>query len=125
MFALLLCIAAGITPIITSSSDEKLKSIQKLSSKVLGINYKTSPDQTAEVMRITEGKGVDIVINNTGLASLPADIASLRAKHGVISLVGFLEGFAANWDPTVLFGLMGRSANLKLVPTPLVLIPIL
>jgi NADPH:quinone reductase-like Zn-dependent oxidoreductase len=115
MFALLLCVAAGITPIITSSSDEKLESIQKLNRNIRGTNYKRNPDQAAEVMRITDGKGVDIVVNNTGVASIPADIASLRARNGVISLVGFLEGLTARWDPAVIFGLMGKSAKLKLV----------
>jgi NADPH:quinone reductase-like Zn-dependent oxidoreductase len=113
MFALLLCIAAGITPIITSSSDDKLKAIQKLSSEVRGINYKTNPDQAAVIRRVTDGKGVDFVVNNTGIASIPADIESLRQRRGTISLVGFLEGFEASWNPQILLGLMQKCAAIQ------------
>lgn len=110
---LLICLAAGIQPIITSSSDEKLESIKKLSPSILGINYKTTPDVVAEVLRITDGKGVDVVVNNTGPASMPADIAMLRARGGIVSLVGFLEGVQASWDPVNIMALMRRSASLK------------
>ncbi|KAK3638759.1 hypothetical protein LTR56_012866 [Elasticomyces elasticus] len=113
MFALLLCHAAGLTPIITSSSDEKLESIKKLSSEARGINYKQHPDQVSEVTRITEGKGVDVVVNNTGVGSLITDIGSLRQRGGVVSLVGFLDGFKADWDPSALMAMMGKAARLK------------
>ena len=66
MFALLICLAAGIQPIITSSSDEKLEAVKKLDPRVRGINYKTTRDQGAEVRRLTDGQGVDFVINNAG-----------------------------------------------------------
>ncbi|KAK5675000.1 hypothetical protein LTS10_012412 [Elasticomyces elasticus] len=113
MFALLLCRAAGLIPIITSSSDEKLESIKKLSPEARGINYKQHPDQVSEVTRMTEGKGVDVVVNNTGVGSLITDIGSLRQRGGVVSLVGFLDGFKADWDPSALMGMMGKAARLK------------
>ena len=53
MFSLLLCLAGNITPIITSSSNEKIKAIQeKISDKVRGLNYKTD-DQAAKIKEIT------------------------------------------------------------------------
>lgn len=113
MCALLICLAVGIQPVITSSSDKKLEDIKKLSPEIRGINYKTSPDIGAEVQRITDGKGVDVVINNTGPASIPADIGMLRQKGGVVSLVGFLEGLKADWDPSSLMGLMGKLASIR------------
>ncbi|KKY27085.1 putative alcohol dehydrogenase [Diplodia seriata] len=113
MFALQLCIAAGIKPIITSSSDEKLEAIKKLSPAVEGINYKKHADVAAEVLRLTEGKGVDIVVNNTGMGSFPSDFASLRKRYGTISWVGFLEGFKGDWDPSHLFALMTKSAKIQ------------
>ncbi|KAK4955520.1 hypothetical protein LTR10_006459 [Elasticomyces elasticus] len=113
MFALLLCRAAGLTPIITSSSDEKLESIKKLSPEARGINYKQHPDQVSEVARITNGKGVDVIVNNTGVGSLITDIGSLRQRGGVVSLVGFLDGFKADWDPSALMAMMGKAARLK------------
>lgn len=113
MFALVLCLAAGIKPIVTSSSDAKLASIQKQYPGTLGINYKTHPDQTSEIQRLTEGKGVDIVINNAGVASLITDISSLRSRGGVVSLVGFLAEDKATWDPSALMVLMVKQAKLK------------
>ena len=68
MFSLLLCLAGNITPIITSSSNDKIKAIQeKISDKVRGLNYKTD-DQAAKIKEITNGRGVDFVVNNTGVA---------------------------------------------------------
>ncbi|KAL2130449.1 hypothetical protein VTI74DRAFT_6378 [Chaetomium olivicolor] len=113
MFALLICIAAGIRPIITPSSDKKLEDIRKLGSDVHTINYKTVSDQASEVKRHTDGKGVDFVINNTGPGSIPEDIRFLRQRGGVISLVGFLNGTDGDWQPSAIMELMGKSAILK------------
>jgi NADPH:quinone reductase-like Zn-dependent oxidoreductase len=113
LFALLICLAAGIRPIITSSSDEKLKDIQKLGADVRTINYKTVSDQAAEVKRLTDGKGVDFVINNTGPASFPEDVSFLRQRGGVVSLVGFLAGTNGDWQPSAIMALMSKSAKLK------------
>lgn len=74
MFALLLLIDAGIKTIITSSSDAKIARIEKLSHLVTGVNYKTHPDVNAEVKRITNGRGVDLVVNNVGPKSIPSNI---------------------------------------------------
>ncbi|KAL1606555.1 hypothetical protein SLS60_003960 [Paraconiothyrium brasiliense] len=113
MFALLICIAANITPIISSSSDTKLSSISALSPLIKGFNYKTQPDQAAQVKQLTTGKGVDIVINNTGAASLLADLGSLRNRHGIVSLVGMLDGQKAEWDPNALMLVMKKLARIQ------------
>ncbi|KAI8667076.1 hypothetical protein LRP88_01168 [Fusarium phalaenopsidis] len=113
MFALLICLAAGIKPIITSSSDAKLERVKQLGRDVQGINYKKHPDVTAEVLRLTGGKGVDYVFNNTGPTSIPSDLQALRKKHGTISLVGFLEGFEADWNPSVLLTLISKAAKIQ------------
>lgn len=112
MFALLLLIAVGVRPIVTSSSDEKIESVKKLSPLVEGINYRTHPDPTAEVYRLTNGKGAKIVVNNGGVQSIPSNLGSVGSK-GTISLVGFLGGFAADWNPSSLMGLMAKSAKLQ------------
>ncbi|KAF9876923.1 putative alcohol dehydrogenase [Colletotrichum karsti] len=113
MFAVLLCIAAGVQPIITSSSDEKLEAVKKLHPSIKGINYKTTPDIAAEARRITNGRGVDIVINNVGPASVMQDLDALRQKNGHVSLVGFLDGYAATWDQSALLGFMSKRASLR------------
>lgn len=102
MFALVLCLATGIYPIITSSSDGKLYNVCKLAApgKIGTINYKKQ-DVKTEVFRLTEGKGVDVVVNNIGAASVNEDIAILR-RRGVLSLVGFLAGTSADLDPNLI-----------------------
>ncbi|KAH7074114.1 hypothetical protein FB567DRAFT_597275 [Paraphoma chrysanthemicola] len=113
MCALLLCLSAGIRPIITSSSDEKLAAIKKLSPEIAGFNYKTVSDQGEEVKRFTNGRGVDFVVNNTGPGSLMEDIDFLCERGGTVSLVGFLDGFDGNWAPTDIMRLMWKSAKVK------------
>ena len=113
MFALLLCLSAGIQPIITSSSNDKIKAIQnKISPKVQGLNYKTD-DQAAKIKEFTNGRGVDFVVNNTGVGSLIDDISYLCEKGGTVSLIGFLAGFDADWKPVQLMDLMKKSAKIK------------
>jgi NADPH:quinone reductase-like Zn-dependent oxidoreductase len=113
MFALLISLAAGIKPIISSSSDAKLEKAKQLGLSVQGINYKKQADFTAEVLRLTDGKGVDYIINNTGPASIPSDLQMLRKKHGTISFVGFLGGFQADWSPDVLLTLLTKAAKIQ------------
>ena len=93
MFALLICLGAGIQPIITSSSDDKLRDISALRPQdaIKGINYRTNPEWEKEVLRLTGGKGVDIVLETVGSASIKQSIESL-ATRGEISWIGFLGG---------------------------------
>lgn len=113
MFALLICLAAGIRPIITSSSDSKLAQLQKLSPKIAVINYKKHSNVAAEALRLTDGKGVDYVLNVTGTASIPSDLEMLRKRGGSVALIGFLEGLHADWKPDVLLGFLIKAAKLQ------------
>jgi NADPH:quinone reductase-like Zn-dependent oxidoreductase len=111
MFALLISLAAGIKPIITSSSDAKLEKLKQ--PRDIGVvYYKTSPDVAAEVLRLTDGEGVDYVINSVGLSSIPTDLQVLR-KGGSIALVGFLKGFEADFSPSILMALIAKEAKLQ------------
>jgi NADPH:quinone reductase-like Zn-dependent oxidoreductase len=60
-FALQFAVASGATVIATSSSDEKLRIATKLGARHV-INYRTTPDWAAEVLKLTNGVGVDRVI---------------------------------------------------------------
>ena len=84
-------VAAGAKPIITSSSDAKLKHAIKLGA-VAAINYKTNPDWEKEVLAATNGTGVDQVLEVGGKDTLPKAFASL-AFGGHIALIGLLSGF--------------------------------
>ncbi|CAI7618372.1 unnamed protein product [Penicillium pancosmium] len=114
MFALLICLAAGIRPIVTSSSDEKLevaKSFGSLSS-IDTINYRTHPEWDEEVLRLTNGRGVDVVIENGGPNTATKSLASI-ARRGVVSLVGFLGGLSASTQPDLFLPALRKSATIR------------
>jgi NADPH:quinone reductase-like Zn-dependent oxidoreductase len=108
---LLICIAASIKPIITSSSDQKIIKLKELSPTVHGINYNTV-DVNAEVLKSTNGKGVDFVLNNTGISSIPDDLEVVR-KRGSVALVGFLEGYTADFSANVLLSVMMKACKIQ------------
>lgn len=53
--------AHGATVIATSSTDAKLAFAKKFGAMYV-INYRTTPDWNEEVLRLTDGKGVNKVI---------------------------------------------------------------
>jgi len=82
--------ACGLGAIVTSSSDEKLKRAIALGADFT-INYKSNPDWHTEVMKLTEGRGVDIVFENGGARTLHRSFQCL-AFGGLISCIGYLAG---------------------------------
>lgn len=84
----------GARVIITSSSDEKLARAKALGADET-INYKTTPEWNKEVLRLTGGKGVDIVLEVGGGETFPRSMASVRAS-GQIAVIGVLTGVAGN-----------------------------
>lgn len=98
MFALQLSRAAGARVILTSSSDEKLKKMRERYSTppILTVNYGNS-QWHEEVMQLTEGKGVDVVVENGGAPSLVQSIKCTR-RGGTVSQVGYL----GSQDPEML-----------------------
>ncbi|KAJ7176111.1 hypothetical protein C8R43DRAFT_1084645 [Mycena crocata] len=93
IFGLQFAVASGATVIALSSSDEKLKKATQLGAKHV-INYKTTPEWDAEVLKLTDGKGVDRVIEVGGNATLARSMASVRLQ-GNIDLVGSVGGLNA------------------------------
>lgn len=81
--------AAGATVIATSSSDDKLDVAKKLGATHL-INYNRTPDWASEVLKITNGLGVDIVADVVGTASIEQTIRSVRFG-GMIAMLGMLS----------------------------------
>ncbi|EPQ55973.1 NAD P-binding protein [Gloeophyllum trabeum ATCC 11539] len=90
IFALQLAKASGATVIATSSSDAKLKVAKELGADHL-INYKQTPDWEKEVLRITEGRGVDHVVEVGGPGTLMKSLASVRYA-GWVHVIGFVAG---------------------------------
>lgn len=91
--------------IATSSSDTKLALAKQLGA-THGINYATTPDWDQEVLRLTDGKGVDQVIEVGGARTLLKSIKSVRAG-GLVSLIGILsapQDLPNELVPSLLFG---------------------
>ena len=76
---------AGATVIATASSDDRLQGLHEFGMDH-GINYATG-DLVAEVMLLTEGRGVNLVVDPVGGRTLEQSIAAL-AYRGRISWVG-------------------------------------
>jgi len=108
VFALQFAKAAGCRVISTSSSDEKLDSLKALGADGL-INYRQIPDWGSRALELTDGRGVDVVVEIGGAGTLPQSITAVRLG-GHISLIGVLAGFAGE-VPTA--ALLGKNAAVK------------
>jgi NADPH2:quinone reductase len=76
---------AGATVLATASSDERLERLKPLGLDHV-INYRRD-DVAKSVMKLTNKKGVDLVVDPVGGATLQSSIMSL-AYRGRISMVG-------------------------------------
>ena len=83
--AIQLAKAAGATVLATASSDDRLERLREYGLDH-GINY-TKVDVAQEVMKYTNGAGVNLVVDSVGGTTLEGSIASL-AYRGRISWVG-------------------------------------
>jgi len=109
IFALQFARLAGARVLVISSSDEKLARARALGAEA-GINYRTTPDWDGEVLRLTQGRGVDHVIEVGGAGTLGRSIASL-ATGGRIQLIGVLTGRGG--EPPSPYGLLAKQASIQ------------
>jgi NADPH:quinone reductase-like Zn-dependent oxidoreductase len=105
--ALQLAHTAGAKTIITSSSDTKLERARKLGADGT-INYRTTPEWHEEALRLTAGRGVDLVLEIGGSDTLKRSIAATR-MGGRIPIIGGLSGWTTDLE---YFGLIGHAARL-------------
>jgi len=107
----------GARVITTASTDEKLAKARELGADET-INY-TRDDWPKEVRRLTERRGVDVVVEHTGAATWPGSIAALK-NNGRLVTCGATSGFDARTDLrqvfyrhlTLLGSFMGSKAEL-------------
>jgi NADPH:quinone reductase-like Zn-dependent oxidoreductase len=95
-FALQFANAAGMRPIVLSSSDEKLKRAQELGA-AHAINYKKEPNWEKSVLAIVSN-GADYVIQVAGDDALTRSLKAVR-MGGQVSVIGVLSGAASNIEP--------------------------
>ena len=97
IFALQLARAAGARVIATSSSDEKLEQARQFGASD-GVNYRRHPEWQDQVLELTNGRGVDHVVEVGGAGTLPRSIGAARLG-GNIHLIGVLTGGDINPTP--------------------------
>ncbi|HSK15980.1 MAG TPA: NAD(P)-dependent alcohol dehydrogenase [Gaiellaceae bacterium] len=87
LFALQFALLAGADVFVTSASDEKLERARALGA-LAGINYRADPDWDERVLELTNGLGVDHVVETAG--DLARSLNCLRVG-GLVSCVGYLD----------------------------------
>jgi NADPH:quinone reductase-like Zn-dependent oxidoreductase len=105
IFALQFAKIFGAKVIITSSSDEKLKRAQALGADFC-INYKKNTEWERVAREMTDGRGVDIVVETTG-ATLSQSIAAVKFA-GFIGVIGFVGGHEVKISVKTLIGPLVR-----------------
>lgn len=101
LFALQFAKAAGARVIATSSSEEKLEKLKRLGADTV-INYQAVPDWGQKAKDLTDGRGVDHVIEVGGPRTLAQSITACRTG-GHIAVIGVLTGFAGEVAIPALF----------------------
>jgi NADPH:quinone reductase-like Zn-dependent oxidoreductase len=90
IFAAQIAVAHGARVIATSSRDENLAKAKALGAWET-INYKTHPDWEKQVHALTDGLGVDLLLDVAGGDGLNQSIQATKAG-GTVVQIGFLSG---------------------------------
>jgi NADPH:quinone reductase-like Zn-dependent oxidoreductase len=97
IFGLQFAALHGARPIVISSSDAKLERARSLGAWQT-INYRATADWDRAVLDITDGHGVDHVVEVGGAGTLERSISACRIA-GHIALIGVLTGGQINPTP--------------------------
>jgi NADPH:quinone reductase len=93
--AIQLASARGARVLATAGSDEKCRACEQLGAE-RAINYRTE-DFVDVVKQLTQGRGVDLILDIVGGDYIPRDLASL-AVEGRLVVIGFMGGDTATID---------------------------
>ena len=86
---------AGANVFVTAGASEKIRKCKTLGA-IDGINYKTT-DFVAEIEHLTNGEGVDVVLDFIGAPYLERNLSILKTK-GRLLQVGLIGGATAEMD---------------------------
>jgi NADPH:quinone reductase-like Zn-dependent oxidoreductase len=101
LFAVQLAKAFGAQVIATTSTSEKATRLRKLGADHV-LNYRSSPDWGEQARALTNGRGVDRVIEVGGPETLAQSVAAV-AIGGQVSLIGILAGVTGGLDFMTVF----------------------
>lgn len=93
LFATQFVHAIGGLPLVISSSDEKLEKAKKLGASST-VNYRRFPDWEEQTLELTNGNGVDHVIETVGGKNLNRSLNAVKLS-GSISFIGLIAGLSA------------------------------
>ena len=91
----------GAQVIALTSTESKEEFSKKIGADFV-VNYLKYPSWSKEIKEITDGKGVDIVIDNVGQSTIEQSIRSLK-KEGKIITVGNTSGHELKIDNRLIF----------------------
>ena len=112
IFAVQLASAFGARVIATSGSDDRLKRLQSLGATDV-INYKTHPDWQEVAKELTDGEGVDHVLDVSG--DLRRSVEAARVG-GHVAVIGYLASAKAEVDLWVLLARRTRIDGVAVGP---------
>jgi NADPH:quinone reductase-like Zn-dependent oxidoreductase len=89
VFALQLAKVLGARVIATTSSKEKAQTLKSLGADEV-VNYRDNPEWGEQVRTLTDGRGVDRVVEVGGPATIDQSLRAV-ASGGEVTLIGFLS----------------------------------
>jgi NADPH:quinone reductase-like Zn-dependent oxidoreductase len=110
LWALQLAKAAGLYAIVTSSSDAKLERVKALGADAT-VNYRTTPQWQTEVLRLTAGTGVDLVVEVGGEDTLVRSLQATGAGATIVVIGRVSGGGSVSIEPGMLIGGAKRLAG--------------
>jgi NADPH:quinone reductase-like Zn-dependent oxidoreductase len=108
LFALQIARMFGARVLAITSSAQKVQRLHELGADRV-VNYRETPQWSDSVLELTNGQGVDKVVEIGGETTINQSVACTRIG-GEIGLVGFVTGFGGGLPP---FSIMARSLILK------------
>jgi NADPH:quinone reductase-like Zn-dependent oxidoreductase len=99
--ALQLAKVAGARVIVTSSSQKKLERARQLGADDL-VDYSTAGDVATRVRELTDGRGVDLVLDTVGAATLGTSVSAVR-NGGCVVVCGATTGAEGSLNIRELF----------------------
>lgn len=92
---------AGATVYVVGSNEEKCAKARELGADIT-INREATPDWSKEVFKLTEKRGVDVVVDNVGASTLGMSMRAVR-MGGRILIVGGTTGYGFELPVNLLF----------------------
>lgn len=93
--------AIGAYVYVLAGNDVKAGRAEHLGAHEV-INYNKNPQWQSEILKRTKGRGVDLVVDNVGAATLSKSLTAVRRGGRIVS-VGNTSGFNITYDNRMLF----------------------